>query len=200
METIFLVCAAVGGTLLVCQVLLGLFGLGHHEMGGDHDVGHDGDAGHDADHDHGHGSSWFVGVLTFRTIVTAVTFFGLAGLTALEAKADPSFALGVACLAAVGSLFAVWWLMQGLQRLKADGTLRIDRAVGKTGTVYLSVPGNQEGAGKVTVKLQNRTVEYLAVTRQQALATGTPVQVVAVTGPDTVEVISMPQAQRINHV
>jgi len=73
-------------------------------------------------------------------------------------------------------------------QLKADGTQRIDRAVGNTGTVYLSVPANQEGTGKVTVKVQNRTVEYLAVTRHQALATGTPVQVVAVVGPDTVEV------------
>jgi hypothetical protein len=197
MEPIFLVCAAVGGTLLLCQFLMSLLGLGHHDVGTDHDVGHDACADHDTHHDTGHdhhGSSWFVGVLSFRALVTAVTFFGLGGLSAIEATGDPAFSLGVAMLASAISLLAVAWTMRLLMRLKADGTIRIDRAVGNTGTVYLSVPGNQEGTGKVTVKLQNRTVEYLAVTRHETLTCGTPVQVVAVVGPQTVEVIPAPQA------
>jgi hypothetical protein len=188
METIYLICAAVGGTLLVCQVLLGLFGLGHHDVGADHDFDHDTSVGHDHDHDQHHGSSWYVGVLSFRTLVTAITFFGLGGLAALEATGDAPFALGVALLAGLGSLLAVMWMMKALLRLKADGTLHIDRAVGMTGIVYLSIPANQIGTGKVTVKVQNRTVEYEAVTRHEALPTGTQVQVVAVVGPQTVEV------------
>ena len=72
--------------------------------------------------------------------------------------------------------------------------MHIGRAVGTTGTVYLSVPGKNGGAGKVTVKVQNRTVEYQAVTSQETLATGTAVQVIAVVGPDTVEVISVAQS------
>jgi hypothetical protein len=197
MESIFLVCAAVGGTLLVCQFVMSLLGVGHHDVGTDHDVGHDMGADHDTHHDSGHdhhASSWFVGVLSFRALVTAITFFGLGGLSAIEATGDPSISLGVAVVAGAGSLLAVIWAMRLLMRLKADGTTRIGRAVGITGTVYLSVPANQEGTGKVTVKLQNRTVEYLAVTRHEALACGTCVQVVAVVGPHTVEVISAPQA------
>ena len=63
METLYLVCAAVGGTLLVCQFLLGLLGLGHHDIDHDHDVG-----GHDHDHgaDHEHHGSWYTGILTLR--------------------------------------------------------------------------------------------------------------------------------------
>jgi hypothetical protein len=191
---IFLVCAAIGGTLLLCQFLLGLLGLGHHDVDHDHDLDH----GHDVDHDHE--SSWYVGMLTFRSVVTAVTFFGLGGLAAAEASLHPSVCFGLAVACGVGSLFVVAWLMKSLHRLKADGTVHIDRAVGKTGTVYLSIPGNQTGAGKVTVKVQNRTVEYLAITRQESLATGTPVQVVAVVSCDTVEVAPVPQPQAVSHV
>jgi hypothetical protein len=192
MEMVFLVCAAVGGTLLLCQFLIGLLGFGHHDVGHDHDLGH----GHDLDHDHE--SSWYVGILTFRAIVTAVTFFGLAGLAAMEASLSVLESLALGVLAGAGALFLVAWLMKSMHRLKADGTVRIDRAVGKTGTVYLSIPGNQAGAGKVTVKVQNRTVEYLAVTRQEPLATGTPVQVVAVISSDTVEVVPVPQPQPVS--
>jgi hypothetical protein len=193
MEMVFLICAAVGGTLLLCQFLVGLLGLGHHDVDHDHGMDH----GHDLDHEHE--ASWYVGLLTFRTIVSAVTFFGLVGLAAMEASLHPSVALGLAVVAGAGALFLVAWMVKSLHRLKADGTVRIDRAVGTTGTVYLSIPGNQAGTGKVTVKVQNRTVEYLAVTRHDALATGTPVQVVAVVSADTVEVVPVPQAQQVSH-
>jgi hypothetical protein len=196
METVYLVCAAVGGTLLLCQLLLALLGLGHHDVDHDHDVGHD----HDQDVDHDHAASWYVGLLTFRGVTSALTFFGLGGLAAWEASLESPLPLAVAVASGSGVLFLIAWIMKNLQRLKADGTVRIERSVGKTGTVYLSVPGNQSGAGKVTVKLQNRTVEYLAVTRHEPLVTGTSIQVVAVVSPHTVEVIPVPQAQRMTHV
>jgi hypothetical protein len=189
MEIVFLVCVAVGGTLLVCQFLLSLLGIGHHDIDHDHDVGHH--DGHDNDHAHDR-ESWFVSILTFRSLVAAVTFFGLGGLIAYHSDAaeESLMPLAVATASGVAALLAVGWIMKLMQRLKAEGTIHIDRAVGTTGTVYLSIPGNNNGTGKVTVKLQSRTVEYLAVTRHEALTTGTPIQVVAVVGPDTVEVVA----------
>ena len=76
METVYMVCAAVGGTLIVCQFLVTLLGMGGHHDGGGHDggghdmVGHDG-AGHDAadhhDTEHSTEPNWFFTLLTFRT-------------------------------------------------------------------------------------------------------------------------------------
>jgi hypothetical protein len=196
-ETIYLSCAIAGGTLLVCQFLLGLIGLGdHHDAGGDHDLGADhevhGADGHDAHASHGsHESqhSWLIGVLTFRSIVAAVTFFGLAGLAStVNLQHEPQVSLGIALAAAVAALFGVAYLMRMLHRLRSDGTVRIERAIGHGGTVYLTIPGQRAGVGKVTLSLQNRTVEYQALTPHQQLPTGSKVVVTAVLGPDTVEV------------
>ena len=87
-----------------------------------------------------------------------------------------------------------------LYRLRAEGTARIDRALGHTATVYLSVPGHKSGAGKVHLNLQNRTVECQAVTAQEPLPCGTKVVVVGLAGPDTVEVVLAPSSERITHV
>jgi hypothetical protein len=66
--------------------------------------------------------------------------------------------------------------------------VRINHAIGRTGTVYLRVPANKTGPGKVTLNLQKRTVELEAFTAASELPTGTPVRVVAVLGPSSVEV------------
>lgn len=203
METLYLVCALVGATLIVCQFLMGLMGLG-----GDHDVGHDVHVdtdhhfGHDHHHDAAHDSAshWLVGVLTFRTIVAALTFFGLAGLIGHGKEWPSMLTLGVALAAGAGALFMVASLMKGLHRLKADGTARIERAVGTTGTVYLRVPGKKAGTGKVTLNLQNRTVEYQAITAHDEIPTGAKIVVVGVVSSDTVEVELATSTERAAHV
>jgi hypothetical protein len=191
-ETIYLSCAIVGGTLLVCQFLLSVLGFGEHHdaAGGEHDFHTDSHDAHTDHHDHhGHGS-WFIGVLTFRSVVAALTFFGLAGLTAtVNFHQEPIQSLAVALAGGAAALFAVAYLMRTLSQLKADGTVRIGRAVGQNGTVYLTIPAQKAGMGKVTLKLQNRTVEYQAVTPKDQLQTGAKVVVTAVLGPDTVEVV-----------
>jgi hypothetical protein len=221
MNTVYLVCAAAGGTLMVCQFLLSLLGFGgHHDMG-DHDVhdvgGHDVHAGdheagdHDATHDAHHEShhetqrdsamSWFMGMLTFRTIVAALLFFGLAGLAASESEWDEVPAFLVAVGAGAAALFLVGSMMRSLSKFKAEGTVRMERAIGRNGTVYLPIPGEKTGIGKVMLNLQNRTVECQAVTaQQQALPTGAPVVVVAVLSSDTVVVAPVPDTGSMNHV
>lgn len=196
METLFLVCAIVGGTLIVCQLVLSLLGMGgHHDFGGHdvHDVG---------DHDVQHESSvtWFVGLLTFRTIVYALTIFGLAGLAAYRSWGEEPSTLLIALGAGVATLFVVGGIMKTLYRLRADGTVRVERAVGKKGTVYLTVPGQKAGVGKVLLNLQNRTVEYQAITSEGELPTGAKVVVVAVVSSDTVEVAPAATPERTTHV
>ena len=52
--------------------------------------------------------------------------------------------------------------------------------MGTRGTVYLPVPASKSGVGKVHVSLQNRTMEYKAITSQQQLPTGAKIVVVGV--------------------
>jgi hypothetical protein len=195
METIYLVCTILGATLLVGQFVLSLFGFGgDHDAGGDHgpsfDVGHDvdhhGDA-HHAGHD-GH-STWFFKALTYRALVAALTFFGLGGLAGASRNLEEPMPVLFAVAAGLCAMFLVAWVMQLLHKLQAEGTIRIDRAVGAGGTVYLTVPARKSGTGKVLINVQNRTMEYQAVTAQtQELPTGAKVVVVGVVAPGTVEV------------
>jgi hypothetical protein len=180
METVFVVCAILGGTLVVCQVIAGLIGFGAEtdaDIDADHEIG--------ADADHGNA---FVGMLSVRAITSALLFFGLGGLTARYYGADELAAFGIAGAAALATLYVVAIMMRMVAQLKHDGTARVERSLGRTGTVYLRVPAAKGGTGKVHLMLQNRTVEYQAVTVGAELPTGAPVRVVGVVNSDTVEV------------
>lgn len=196
METTYYVCAAIGGTLIVCQFLMTLVGLGGgHDFAGDHHIdagGHDMAGGHDGAGDHhvGHGneSTWFLGILTFRTISAALAFFGFVGIIGQRAALETMPTLLMATGAGLAAMFFVAWIMRFLGRLNVDGTVRIERAVGCHGTVYLPIPaGSAAGQGKVQINVSNRTVECKA-TAKDALPTGAKIVVVAVLSSDTVEV------------
>jgi membrane protein implicated in regulation of membrane protease activity len=186
---LFLICAIVGGTVLVCQFVLTLVGIGgDHGFDVSHDVstdiGHDLSAdgtGHDA---HGnHGSSWLFGVISFRTLVAAAAFFGLVGLAAESAGQGPGPTLLLASAAGIGAMYGVHWIVRTMGRLGEDGTIRIHAALGQEGTVYIPIPAGKAQAGKIQLRLQNRLVEYEAVTSgPDRLTTGTKVRVVGIAG------------------
>lgn len=197
---LFLICAVVGGTVLVCQFVLTLVGLGGDHADFAHDVPHDfsageahfeaehgGDpAGHDAQGHHG--SSWLFGVMSFRTLVAAATFFGLVGYAAEQAGQRMPVQLVLAVAAGIGAMYGVHWIVRSMGRLAEDGTVRVRAALGQEGTVYVPIPAAKAQAGKVQLKLQNRLVEYEAVTSGgERLATGTKVRVIGVSG-NTLEV------------
>ena len=198
MADVYLICAAIGGTIFVVQLLLGVFGLGHHDFGGGaHDVSADAHGGHDGQDNHENQDSYFLGLLSFRTIVAAATFFGLAGIAA---NRNGIFGLAAGAIAA-GTGFAamsgVAWVMKFFNKLESDGAARIEQSIGANGSVYLTIPGQKSGAGKILAAVQGRTMEYLAVTAGKALQIGTKIVIVDVAGPDTVEVEAVAAAAEL---
>jgi len=66
-----------------------------------------------------------------------------------------------------------------MQRLKSDGTLRMENAIGKEGRVYLTIPEN--GSGKVSIVIQGGLRELEAVSAgKERIPTGENVRVVRV--------------------
>ncbi len=210
MTTVFLLCAVVGGTILVIQFILMFVGFGGEvadaDFGGDVSGGLDGADALDVDlptHDAGDlghpEADWILGVLSFRTLVAALTFFGLAGLAAEAAGAGVALAVAVAVGAGLAAMYGVFWLMQAMYKLQSEGTARIERAVGRPATVYVPIPAHNSGAGKIQINLQNRTMEYLAVTAGQRLGSGATVVVTRVVSTDTVEVEPIPEKEEIGY-
>jgi hypothetical protein len=190
--TAYLLCAVIGGTILVIQTILIAVGAGSD---GDADVDADVDAGdlHDGDVSHdpvdAHGADSFLKIFSFKTLVAFVTFFGLGGLASAKGGTADTPSILIALGAGVAALFIVAYLMGALSRLQSKGNVDLKNAVGKAAKVYLLVPGDRSGAGKVMVAVQGRKVEARAVTAGAPIPTGAEVRVVGVNESDTLEVV-----------
>jgi membrane protein implicated in regulation of membrane protease activity len=199
MGIVFFWCALIAGAIFLVQFAMTIIGFGADDLDFvDVDIADaaDLDVGDMQGEVHDHGSTWFFGVISFRTVVAAVMFFGLMGLAVQEGlPGQPMVALLVATCAGAAAMYGVHYLMQLMLRLKHDGTVKIERSVGKRGTVYIPIPGGNSGSGKVQLRMQDRIMEYKAMTGgSERLATGTPVEVVDVINHNTVEVRSVSEA------
>ncbi|HUE16282.1 MAG TPA: hypothetical protein VMR25_19065 [Planctomycetaceae bacterium] len=196
METLYAYAAAIGAALLIGQLLLSLLGFGEHGgLDGGLDGGHDVDFHGDLDGSHAdahgdRGGNRFVGFLSVRAIVAALAVFGLVGLglTRQFSPPRPGATLVIALAAGGGVMYAVAWLLRALYSLRSDGTVRIERTVGLPGSTYLTIPAKKSGVGKVTLKVQDRFMEYTAMTSGDEIPTGTAVVVLGVLTPQIVEV------------
>ena len=178
MSTVFLYCAAIGGTFLVLQFLMLLFGVGADTDLGDHH-GH-GDVGHD--------QGAFLKLFSLQTITTFATFFGLVGLATDKLGWSPLTVAFTATLAGVTALWLVARLMRTLSALHSQGNVDLQNAVGHTGNVYLRIPASGQGNGRVMMNVQGRTVECRAISHGVEIPTGATVRVVDRTDGDVLVV------------
>ena len=180
-ELVFLACGVLGGSVLLIQTLLLLFGFG----GGD-----DFDFDADVDVELGGSESAF-GFLSVRGAASFLTFFGLSGWGAASAGWSLGATLGVSLLAGALIMAFVGWLFSLQSKLYSQGNLDPGRAVGRVARVYLRIPAGGQGKGKVTVALQGRSEQFDAVSStacEADLPTGSEVRVVRMLTPGSFEV------------
>ncbi|MEM8873739.1 MAG: NfeD family protein [Planctomycetota bacterium] len=121
--------------------------------------GIDGDADFDADVD-GDG----FGLLSVLSVTAFLMGTGWGGLIArLEWGLSPTIAAIVAVAIGTAFLFAAAGLMFFLKRATHDVKYDPTDAVGKVGTVYMTIPEHGKGSGKVRVDVQGRSVLVDAV-------------------------------------
>lgn len=184
--TTYLACAILAGTVIVAQLVLGLFGIGDGDGAGDFDADHDVGGGHD-----GHDG---LPLLSIRAISSALLMFGLVGLAGTRDGWGSTPSLAVAGLAGATTLFLVAWVMKIQMKFDASGTIDAANAVGTTARVYLRIPERNTGKGKVTVEIQGRTAEFDAFTQGAAIQTGARVTIVRLAAPSFFEVVPEKEA------
>lgn len=152
-------------------------------LGADTDVDFDTDAsGLDGETEAGTG----LGLLTFRNLVNFTLGFGWTAILLKEQISSVPVLLAVAVLIGAGLVAVVMMMFKWLSGMQQSGNIDVHKqAVGCTGKVYLTIPANREGEGKVQININDSVREFAAVTDGGKLPTGVQIRVVDVISEST---------------
>ncbi len=131
----------------------------------------------------GSGDGALLRVFTLQGIVAFLTVFSWSTIGAIVsgAPAFGSILTGIALGAA--AMLAIAKLVQMTAKLAESGTIDLKNGIGERGQVYIVIPANGGGMGKVMLKVQSSLIECSAITHEPApLETGAPVRVIDVIG------------------
>ena len=154
MEQIFFWLGIVSTAFMIVQIIL----MSVSSFGGDVDIDGDGDI--DVDTDSG------VSIFTVKSITAFFAVGSWSGLLtcALASEKLQWLAIIVAIVAGAAAMTVMVLLLRAIVKLQCNGAFEIDKVVGSTATVYVSIPPSRSGRGKITMNAQGRFMELDAVT------------------------------------
>lgn len=148
-------------------------------IGGDTDT--DGGDGHGFDAD-GDGMDDGMHILSIRSIMSFLMFYGWSGLAAIERGGLAWWGVsGISLVIGTVMMLFTAWLFFTLIKLQESGTMKLSNAIGKKGEVYLTIPAKKQGEGKIQLIIQGSYKTLDAMTEDvEDIKTGTFVEVVEI--------------------
>lgn len=129
-------------------------------------------------------------VFSVRSFIAFFTFFGWAGVGVLSGGGTSLWAVVFGMIAGFAAMFLVGYIMYAFTKLQDNGSVfNPYEAIDTIGTVYLRIPANEGGTGKIQIELQGALKEIDAISyEKQLIPTGTSIRVVDIIDDETMVV------------
>ena len=156
--------------IFVIQTVMTFLGLRNHDADFDLDTS---DGSFDADPS--------MNLLTFRNLVNFCLGFGWTAVLMHEKIQSNALLIIVSVIVGILLVTVVMWIFKWLSGMQQTGNIDVHKsAVGCEGKVYLTIPGERKGEGKVQITINNAVREYDAVTDGETIPTGKAIKVTEV--------------------
>lgn len=156
--------------IFVIQTVMTFLGLGDHDADFDLDTS---DGSFDADPS--------MNLLTFRNLVNFCLGFGWTAVLMHEKIQSNALLIIVSVIVGILLVTVVMWIFKWLSGMQQTGNIDVHKsAIGCEGKVYLTIPGERKGEGKVQITINNAVREYDAVTDGETIPTGKAIKVTEV--------------------
>lgn len=168
-QKIFWIIAIPASTLFIIQLVLTFIGF-------DHDVDVTGHSDMSVAGDDGISSQFF----SFKSILAFFTVFSWTGIACIDGGLSVFASTAISIIAGVIIVVVMATLFFYMSKLSDSGTLNINNALHKIGTVYLTIPGKRKAMGKVQVKVQGLQTLDAFTDDEEDIKTGSVIEVVGI--------------------
>jgi hypothetical protein len=167
-EKIYWCIAIPFSVIFIIQTVLTFFGgdMEGMEADGDSDVSVEGDTGIEFQ------------FITLKNLVAFFTIFGRAGVACLDGGLGIGKTVIISSISGLIMMSLMATIIYFMGKLTDSGTLSLKNAIGKVGSVYLTIPAKRSGLGKVQVKVQGLQTLDAMTDFEEELKTGSVIEVV----------------------
>lgn len=121
-------------------------------------------------------------LFTLRNLINFLLGFSWTGITFYNSISSYILLIILSTLVGLGFVWIFFFIIKQIQKLAEDNTFKLEQALQKTGTVYLSIPGNNHGAGKIIISVKGSQRELSAISLSHRIETGAAIRVVGIEG------------------
>ena len=167
-EKVYWLIALPATAVFLFQLVLTFLGgdTDHMDISADHDVAFDSD--------HGIGFQF----LSIKNLVGFFAIFGWTGIAMLSGGKGLGTAIIISVIAGFTMMVIMATIVYYLGKLTEHNTLNLDNAKGRIGSVYLRIPAERKGMGKVQINVQGFQTLNAITDSKEEIKTGAVVEVV----------------------
>ncbi len=117
-------------------------------------------------------------LFSFRNLINFLLGLSWAGISFYHTISNALLLIALSFLVGVLFVYVFFVIIKQIQKLAEDNSFQFANTLNKTGEVYLHIPANKTGKGKVIISVNGSVHELDAITNGAAIGTGSMVKVV----------------------
>ena len=119
-------------------------------------------------------------LFSFRNLINFLIGFSWTGICFNSYISNTTVLLILSLAIGIGFVYLFFLIMRQIQKLAEDNTFKLLSTIGKTAEVYLKIPENKSGKGKIMISVNGSYHELDAITEKDAIPTGSMVKVLKI--------------------
>lgn len=135
----------------------------------------------DIDSDGGDGGEMPFEIFTLRNLINFLLGFSWTGISFYQKFENKTILIAIAIGVGLAFVAIFFFLIKQILKLSEDNSFKIENTIHKTADVYLTIPANKSGKGKVQISVNGSFHELDAMTLSpEKLSSGSVIKVIAV--------------------
>lgn len=179
LEQIYWAIAIPFSVVFIIQLISTIIGVS-----ADSDLDNMGDSDMDVDSDAGIGFQF----ISLKNFIAFFTIFGWSGIAFLDYGLDNGLAIFLSLCCGLLMMVIMASLFYLMGKLTESGTFNMKSAIGKTASVYLRIPANKSGLGKIQVNIQGLKTINAMTDNIEDISSGSVVRICGVVSEDVLMV------------
>lgn len=127
-------------------------------------------------------------LFSFRNLINFLLGLSWTGISFYQLISNRPLLIILSVAVGIGFVLLFFVIIKQIQKLAEDNTFKIEKALHKSGSVYLRIPAQRSGSGKIQVSVNGSFKEIEAITEQESIESGASIRIIKIENPNLVVV------------